>query len=337
MCVHLLIFLIILSRNQTAAAFHDGCWFTKSLLVAGLFTGSMWISNDFMEGYLVVTKWVGTGFLIYQAMLMLISAYKVNDQLVANYEKDQGKCSAIILMGTTVGITALNIFWIVKSFMSFRCGYNIIIQIVTIVGILVMYGLVLLRSRKDASILTSSMASCYCLYLQWTAMSSDNDPHCNDNLYEASNTVWQIVIGLFFTIFCLSIVSASKQSEDETNLTSSVGSHLIEQERDLDDKEDMEDAKEENALNRNPKDKSSHVFAISQATITFQACMILSAMYMAMLCTNWGDVTLFENTTSFFEHSNGTYWLKITAEWITLALYIFSLVAPLLCPNRSFE
>lgn len=78
-CVHLLIFLIILSRNKTAAAFHDGCWLTKSLMVAGLFTGSMWISNGFMEGYLVITKYIGTMFLIYQAMLMLISAYKVND------------------------------------------------------------------------------------------------------------------------------------------------------------------------------------------------------------------------------------------------------------------
>lgn len=253
-----------------------------------------------------------------------------------NYNKDEGKCSAVILMVVTLGITAVNVFWVVKQFQSFHCGYNIIIQVVTLVGIILMYGLVLLRSRKDASILTSSIASCYCLYLQWTAMSSDNNPTCNDNLFEASNTVWQIVVGLFFTVFSLTIVSASTKSDDETNLTSEVGGHLIEKKGDLDDKEDIEDGTAD-ALNRNPRDDQSHVFAISQATITFQGCMVLSAMYMAMLCTNWGDVTLFENTTSFFEHSNGTYWLKIVAEWITLFLYIFSLVAPLLFPNRNFE
>jgi len=45
----------------------------------------------------------------------------------------------------------------------------------TLVGIVAMYGLVLLRSRKDASILTSSIAATYCLYLQWAALSSDQD------------------------------------------------------------------------------------------------------------------------------------------------------------------
>ena len=79
------------------------------------------------------------------------------------------------------------------------------------------------------------------------------------------------------------------------------------------------------------------MFPVSSATITFQALMILSAMYMSMLCTNWGDVSIFENTTSFFEHSNGSYWLKMSAEWITILLYLTSLVLPLLCPDREFD
>ena len=64
-CFHLLVLLIILSRTPTAAAFHDGCWGTKLLFVVGLFTGSMDISNDFMQGYMVLTKYISTFFLIY--------------------------------------------------------------------------------------------------------------------------------------------------------------------------------------------------------------------------------------------------------------------------------
>ena len=60
-------------------------------------------------------------------------------------------------------------------------------------------------------------------------------------------------------------------------------------------------------------------------------------MYMSMLCTNWGNVTIFDNTTNFFQHSNGSYRLKITAEWITIGIYVFSMVAPLLFPNRDFD
>lgn len=65
--------------------------------------------------------------------------------------------------------------------------------------------------------------------------------------------------------------------------------------------------------------------------------MVLSAMYMSMLCTNWGNVNIFDNTTDFFSHSEGSYWLKVSAEWITMSLYIFSQLAPILFPGRDFN
>ena len=61
---------------------------------------------------------------------------------------------------------------------------------------------------------------------------------------------------------------------------------------------------------------------------------MLAAMYYAMLCTNWGKLELFGSTV---ETSDTAFWLKIVAEWITMLLYLLSLVAPLLCPNRTFE
>jgi len=50
---------------------------------------------------------------------------------------------------------------------------------ITMLGILAMYALVPMRTRKDASILTSGIASIYCLYLQWSAMSADPDSSRN--------------------------------------------------------------------------------------------------------------------------------------------------------------
>lgn len=85
---HLLTFLIILSRNEMAAAFHDGCWLFKNLFVLAAFIGSMWISNDFMIVYLHISEWLSCIYLIYQGLLMLIVAYKINEQLVENYEQD---------------------------------------------------------------------------------------------------------------------------------------------------------------------------------------------------------------------------------------------------------
>lgn len=106
----------------------------------------------------------------------------------------------------------------------------------TLIGIVAMYGLVLLRSRKDASILTSSIAATYCLYLQWAALSSDQDSTCNTLIGQKDNAIWQITLGLVFTMISLFIISGSTKSSDDDNLTSDMGGHLMEKGEDLEDK-----------------------------------------------------------------------------------------------------
>ena len=44
---HFLVFTLILARNTAVAIFHDGCWLFKSLLVVGMFIGSLYIKNSF--------------------------------------------------------------------------------------------------------------------------------------------------------------------------------------------------------------------------------------------------------------------------------------------------
>jgi hypothetical protein len=61
----LLMFLITLMRNDTAAILHDGWWMLKFLIVAVLFITSMWISNSVMVGYMKFARVFSIFFLIY--------------------------------------------------------------------------------------------------------------------------------------------------------------------------------------------------------------------------------------------------------------------------------
>ena len=150
----------------------------------------------------------------------------------------------------------------------------------------VMYGLVLLRTREDASILTSSIVLSYCLYLQWSALSSDNDKKCNPYTDSAANTLTLLVFGCFFTFTSLLVISASTQKEEEKNLAVAVNSALLENEGD--DGAVVQDI-EENGVKKTAQEM--HVFPITTATILFQALLVLSAIYFAMLLTNWGSPT----------------------------------------------
>lgn len=114
-CFHLFVFLVILARNEAVAAFHDGCWGTKFALVGILYFASFYLGNDFfLNLYLDASKIVSSLFLIYQALLMLVVAYKINEVLVGNASNDAGGCSSTILVVAFVVVTILNGFWIVR-------------------------------------------------------------------------------------------------------------------------------------------------------------------------------------------------------------------------------
>ena len=110
-CFHAFIFVLILARNTAVAVFHDGCWMTKFFLVLAAFIATMWIPNEFFLGYLNFSRYVSIIFLIYQALLMLVVSYKVNEQLVSNYERDGSNCSAITIIAMTGIFTAISVTW----------------------------------------------------------------------------------------------------------------------------------------------------------------------------------------------------------------------------------
>lgn len=212
---HVLTFLISLARNEMASAWHDGMWLAKVLLIIGGYLASFFISADFFTGFFMpAAAWVSGIFLIFQALLMLEVAYKVNGTVVGNWNRDQSTCNSAIMTFVGFGALLMNLFLVVLSFVYFKCFRNVVFQIISILGVLVMYLMVALKNRinvrKDTSIITSGIASLYCMYLQWSALSADIDGTCNHVKGKATNDTLQIISGICFTVFCLFIISATK-------------------------------------------------------------------------------------------------------------------------------
>lgn len=271
-----LIFLICLMKNTVAAHLHDGWWCVKFTFVLALFIGSLWIPNTpVIIGYMQFARAVSVIFLAYQGMLMLIVAYVINNSLVKSVSAsggNAGSCAGITLIALFTILTIGNITWIVFQFIEFSgCGGNIAIMICTCVIGAIMYALVFLKTREDASMFTSSLVLTYCLYLQWSAMSSNQDPTCNpfnsasmSGLNYSANSISMIVLGLLFTFSALFTVSAITKHSDEDNLTTKMNEPLLEDEADTGDVvEDVEEG------DKKVTAKEAHVFPITNATITF--------------------------------------------------------------------
>lgn len=177
---HTICFGVCCLRNEMAAKFNEGCWCFKILIVVAMMVGGLWIPNEpFYFGYLHFAQWTSFFFLAFQAVLMLIVAYVVNDVLISNVNREGAEsmtCSGIILIVSTLLLTTGNITWIVLQFIWFTgkdCSFNTCQMTFTCIAGVAMYVIVLFRTRNDASIFTSSIVLCYNLYLQWSALSSN--------------------------------------------------------------------------------------------------------------------------------------------------------------------
>jgi len=81
---------------------------------------------------------------------------------------------------------------------------------------------------------------------------------------------------------------------------------------------------------------SHHVFPVTPQAIQFQILMLLASIYFAMLLSNWGNPTLYTDSTDFFEANTLSFWIKIVAQWISILVYAFSILGPL-CTQREFS
>ena len=65
----------------------------------------------------------------------------------------------------------------------------------------------------------------------------------------------------------------------------------------------------------------------------FHIILALSTMYMTMLLTDWGDT---RNNVHRVGTGVTSMWIRIVAQWLCGVLYVWTLVAPKLLPNRDF-
>lgn len=144
------------------------------------------------------------------------------------------------------------------------CADNVIFISITCVVAFLMYGLVLLRTRMDASIMTSAFVFSYALYLQWSALSSGTNG-CSPYLYDDANTYTLLSFGLFFTFTTLFVISAStKSAAEDESVAMAANAVILEEEQDNYEKvADIEEGGKKKTA------EEMHVFPITRATIMF--------------------------------------------------------------------
>ena len=69
----------------------------------------------------------------------------------------------------------------------------------------------------------------------------------------------------------------------------------------------------------------------------FHALYALASVYITMVVTHWGQIESTDHVQWATDRGVVSRWVNFAASWVTVVLYAWTLIAPLVCKNREFE
>ncbi|XP_015182366.1 PREDICTED: probable serine incorporator isoform X2 [Polistes dominula] len=345
------------SSKDPRAPIQNGFWAIKYLLIIGGIIGAFFIpEKSFGSTWMYFGMIGGFFFIIIQLILIVDFAHSWADAWVGNYEDTESKSWYAALMGATlfnyaVAITGVVLLYVYfthpydcalnKFFISFNLILCVIISIISILPSVQKY-------QPHSGLLQPSIVSLYVVYLTWSGISNSPDRTCNPGFFgiisndkHAQNRVAfdkESIIGLIIWFSCVlysSLRTASKSSKitmSENVLVKDNGAVRNAGDQYLIDNE-------VEGRNGDAESGEAKVWDNEEETVAynwsfFHLMFALATLYVMMTLTNWYE----PNSNLDTLNSNvASMWVKIISSWLCMTLYVWSLVAPILFPNREFS
>lgn len=330
------------------AYIHHGGYIVKILLWFVCNIIPFFFSNGVIAAYAAVSKVVSPLFLAIQTLIIIDITQEWNDAWVEEGYEDQRYLYALLVgtIGNYIGsivLIVLSYVWFAPSANSIDCSFNI--SLITL-GLMmcVVLSLITLHPRvkevnPGASVFVSSSMVLYVAYLGFSALQSEpRDYECNvlgQKLSAASSTT--LAMGMVLTL--ASTVWAAFRAGSNTHTFSTAEESLLD-DVDTTVNTEMTSVQQEAGMTRD-----SHVASTATNTDTpvrehvtysyvqFYIIFALASMYTGMLMTGWGSGTIQKD---MIDVGWTSVYVKTAAQWVAAALYIWTLIAPILLPDRQF-
>jgi len=345
-----LIMIGVKSSKDPRAGIQNGFWAIKYLVLIGTAVGAFFIPEDGSGTF--GTTWMYFGliggflFILIQLILVIDFAHRWAESWVERYEETNSKswyCALVFftLLQYALCITAVVLFYVYyttsegcalnKFFISFNMILCIVVSIVAVLPKVQEY-------QPRSGLLQSSVVSLYTLYLTWSAMSNQPDAKCKPHFSSIVNGTDDVptqpsldaesIVGLIIWFCCVLYSSIRTASNGQTE-------RLIGSDKVL--------AQDDNESGGNPvheveaggtKVWDNEEDSVAYSWSFFHLMFALATLYVMMSLTHWYKPT--SDLTTLTENE-ASVWVKIISSWMCLGLYLWSMVAPVLLPDREFN
>jgi len=331
------------SSRDCRAGIQDGFWFFKLLGVVGVIVATFFIPNGFFIPYAWASIFGAGLFIIVQLILLVDFAHTWNESWVGKYEESEGKKWAVLLSISTLTMYLVSLVSTILLFVFFtknaehQCWMNpmaISLNLIFCIAITVFSIHPRLQEKNPrAGLLQSAVVTMYCTYLVWSAiMSEPVDMKCG-SISMAGGTHYSVILGVIITVIAV-IYSTLRLSTSSENL---MGREEVR--KALLPEEDPEDSAPVLAVQGTEGSNDDEATETTYNYTFFHISFALAAMYLAMVITNWQTVSKTnQNQQNGIQVDQGmiSVWVKLVSGWITIGLYGWTLLAPVLFPDRQF-
>ncbi|KAG2899839.1 hypothetical protein PC115_g16425 [Phytophthora cactorum] len=313
----------------------------------GILLASLFIPNDFFDGYVDIARVSSALFIILQIIIILDLTYSLRDYILdkmdeadrdddarhallgSSFDSTQGDGRKTMWEGAYLALvficTALSIVGLALMYMRYaECELNVIFISITLLSVVILTALSVV-AWVNVGLLPSTAVSLYLVFLCYQTVRANPSASCaslhvstEKKMQEQSGVIMNSFVAAFTvtwtswrtsatsTVF-FSSSSTKKQSEDDEELAS-IGLTSA----------------------RLDKEGQREVEVVPE--YQFHVLMVLASLYMAMVLTNWGS---FDGSSSN-DDEIVTMWVKAISQWVASGLFLWTLVAPAVFPNRDF-
>lgn len=328
------------------AYIHHGGYLVKAMLWLVCNIVPFFFSNGVITVYAAVSKVVSPLFLAIQTLIIIDATNAWNEAWVFEGEEDERYLYALLV--ATVGAYGASFVMVVLSYLWFSpsgpdCSLNMSLITIGLIACVVLSILTLhpsvRRVNPGASIFVASAITLYVSYLGFSALQSEpRDYECNvlgQRLNAASSTT--LALGMVLTLASTVWAAFRAGSNTRTFQTDAEESLLEEAEMtssgiDVAPSSDAGMTRDAAASPAHHKEEEERD-AVTYNYVQFYIIFALASMYTGMLMTGWGSGRIEKDLIDVGWTSVA---VKIASQWIAAALYIWTLVAPIILPDREF-
>ncbi|XP_006862244.1 PREDICTED: serine incorporator 2 [Chrysochloris asiatica] len=347
-----LLMICVRSSRDPRAAIQNGFWFFKFLIFVGITVGAFYIPDGSFSNIWFYCGAVGSFlFILIQLMLLVDFAHSWNQQWLCKAEESDSRAwyaglFFFTLLFYTLSIVGMSLLFVYythpgichegKIFISLNITFCVCVSIVAVLP-------KVQEAQPNSGLLQASVVTLYTMFVTWAALASVPEQKCNPHLLtefgnetvlagpEGYVTQWwdaPSIVGLIIFILCTIFISlrSSDQQQVNNNLmqTETCPPRLEVTQQQLQQQQMV--ICEGQAID-NEQDGVTYNYSF------FHFCLVLASLHIMMTLTNWyrpGETLKMISTWI-------SVWVKICASWAGLLLYLWTLVAPLLLPNRDFS